>query len=346
MSLTHEPLTLELANPFNIAHGVSQRRHNVLVRLHEGLGEAAAVPYLGQTPQRITADLDRAAQGLGSLEGLAEVRQPEQLELLLARLPTADSTAARAAVSMALYDLWARRRGQPLYQLLGLDPARCPPTSFTVAMDRPEVVARRARDCGMPLIKLKLGGPDDEALVAAVRQATTARLQLDANGAWTAEQAARLLPRLARYDVELVEQPLPPGELEGLRWLRQRVADVPLFVDESVHTAQDVTEHASLVDGVVIKLAKAGGVGPALEAIAAARAAGLKVMLSCMIESSLAVTAAAHLAPLCDLADLDAPLLLARDPFVGLGYSGAELILPCGAGLGVGNREQRTEDRE
>ncbi len=248
------------------------------------------------------------------------------------------SPAARAAIDIALHDVWGKRLGQPLYRLLGLNPQRAPETSFTIAIDEPEWMAQRARESGMPIIKIKLGGGDDEAIVRAIRAATAARLRVDANAGWTREQAAALIPRLAQYDVEFVEQPLPAGDVEGLRWLRARNPGAPIFVDESVKTARDVAAHAGAVDGVVIKLMKSGGIREALRAIAVARALDMRVMMGCMVETSIGVTAAAHIAPLCDYADLDGPLLIANDPYAGLRYESARLALPDAPGLGVALR--------
>ena len=262
---------------------------------------------------------------------------PTQIDAILGRLP-AGSQSARTAIDIALHDLMGKRLGQPLYRVLGLDPARCPETSFTVAMDEPAAMAERARESGFPIIKIKLGSGDDEAdeaTVRAIREATAARLTADANAGWTFEQAARLIPRLAQYGLEFIEQPLAVGDVEGLRRLRALRLGVPIFADENVRTTRDVAAHAGAVDGVVIKLAKTGGIREAVRAIAAARDLGMQVMMGCTIESAVAITAAAHLAPLCDYADLDAPLLTANDPFVGLRYDGARLILPDGPGLGV-----------
>ena len=203
-------------------------------------------------------------------------------------------------------------------------------------------MARRARESGYPIIKIKLGSANDEAIVAAIRQASSARLRVDANAGWSREQAVDLIPRLAQYELEFIEQPLKAGDIEGLRWLSQRLhaqgVKVPIFVDESVKTAQDVAAHAGIVDGVVIKLMKTGGIREALRAIHTARALGMQTMLSCMVESSVGVTAAAHLAPLCDYADLDGPLLIKDDPYRGLEYQGANMILPDLPGVGVERR--------
>ncbi len=354
MKLTWEPMTLNLRRTFRIAHGASDQRRNVLVRLdeahgpHSGIGEAAAVPYHGESQAGIMAYL-------ASLNPEDWGHDPARIDDILAQLPPG-SRAARAAVDIALHDLWGQCLGQPLYRLFGLNPARIPPTSFTVAMDEPKAMATWVQDSGWPIIKVKLGGPDDEAILAAIRATsppgplsessergggTPRVLRVDVNGGWTRERAAALLPRLARYDLELVEQPLPVGDIEGLRWLREQDFGVPIFADESIKDARDVVAHAGTVDGVVIKLMKSGGIREAMRAIAVARALDMRVMLSCMVESPIAVTAAAHLAPLCDLVDLDGPLLIDIDALPpaqrlqGVRYEGARLILPNGPGLGL-----------
>jgi L-alanine-DL-glutamate epimerase-like enolase superfamily enzyme len=326
MQLAWEPITLNLKTTFRIAHGASDQRHNVIVHLEDGIGEAAPVAYHGETQQGVMDYL--AAIDLSGLEDLTG------LDDVLARLPPG-SQAARAAIDIALHDWWGKRLGQPLYRLFGLNPRRAPQTCFTIAMDEPEAMAQRARESGLPIIKIKLGSPDDEAIVRAIRGATTARLRADANAGWTREQAAALIPRLAQYDLEFIEQPLPKGDIEGLRWLRAQRPGVPIFADENIKTARDVAAHAGAVDGVVIKLMKSGGLREAMRAIHTARAHDMQVMIGCMIETSVGVTAAAHLAPLCDYADLDGPLLIANDPYAGVRYEGARLVLPEGAGLGV-----------
>lgn len=333
MKLTPHPLTLNLRTTFRVAHGASDQRHNVLVTLeHEGLtgyGEAAAVFYYGDTQESLTEYLN-SLYGLGS--------DPFALEDTLGALPPGPQ-AARAAVDMALHDLWGKLLGQPLYRLFGLTPAPLPLTSFTIGIDSPEAMAQRARQSGYPVIKIKLDAAAPEAQVAAIRAATDARLRVDANAAWTPQQALDIIPRLARYNLELVEQPLPPGDPESYRWLRQELyalnIHLPIYADESIKTARDVATFAGAVDGVVIKLMKTGGLRESLRAIHTARAHGMGVMLSCMVESSLGVTAAAHLAPLCDHLDLDGPLLITNDPFCGVQYDGASLSLPDGPGLGV-----------
>lgn len=336
MNLNVSPLTLDLRTTFRVSHGASDRRENALVTLqHEGLtgyGEAAAVFYYGDTYESLSAALQ-------SLPPLGD--DPFALEEILNRLPPM-SHAAQAAVDMALHDLWGKRLGQPLYRLLGLTPAPLPQTSFTIGIDTPEAMSARARETQYPIIKTKLDSQNPEAQVAAIRAASSAVLRVDANAAWTPAQALDLIPRLAPYDLELIEQPLPAGDPEAYRWLKHELARrdvrVPIYIDESLQTSRDVARHAGAVDGVVIKLMKTGGLREALRAIHTARAHEMQVMLSCMIESSLGVTAAAHLAPLCDQLDLDGPLLIANDPFDGLRYDGANLSLPDRPGIGAALR--------
>jgi L-alanine-DL-glutamate epimerase-like enolase superfamily enzyme len=331
MKLSWEPVTLNLRTTFRIAHGASDQRYNVIVHLDEGVGEAAAVPFYGDTQESLMAYMAQVGEVLGD--------DPYSIDEVLERRPQG-SQAARAAIDIALHDLWGKRLGQPLYRLLGLDPHKMPETSFTIAMDEPEVMARRAAESGYPILKVKLGSADDEAIVAAIRKACPARLRVDANAGWSREQAADLIPRLAQYDLEFIEQPLKAGDIEGLRWLKQRLkgVEMPIFVDENVKTAKDVAAHAGIVEGVVIKLMKTGGIREAMRAIHTARAHEMQIMLSCMVETSVGVTAAAHLAPLCDYADLDGPLLIKNDPYRGVQYQGARLSLPDLPGLGVSGR--------
>jgi len=332
-------MILKLRTTFRIAHGASDERRNVLVRLQmgelTGLGEAAAVPQYHDTQESLTAYLESVAPILEA----ADFDDPFFLDDILALLPPGPQ-AARAAVDIALHDLWGQRLGQPLYRLFGLNPGRAPDTSFTIAIDTPEVMAERAVASGFPILKIKLGSPDDEAIIAAVRRACDedgrhVRLCADANAGWTVEQALDLIPRLAKYDLEMIEQPLPADDIEGLRRLHAQNFGLPIYADESARTSQEVAALAGVVDGIVVKLMKTGGLREALRTIHTARAHGMGLMLSCMVESSVGVSAAAHLAPLCDFADLDGPLLVRNDPYLGVQYAGARLLLPDRPGLGL-----------
>jgi L-Ala-D/L-Glu epimerase len=335
MKLLWQPITLDLRTTFRIAHGASDHRFNVITKLidgdYEGQGEAAGVAYHGETQTGIM-------NYLASLQGTSgdpqELTDPFLVEEFLNQLPPG-SRAARASIDIALHDWIGQKLGQPVHRLLGLNPDSIPETSFTIAIDEPEIMAKRAQESKMPLIKVKLGSIDDEARLSAIRDATSARVRVDANGGWTRENAAKLIPRLAEFGLELIEQPLAVGDIEGLRWLRSLKLNTPIFADENIKTARDVAAHAGAVDGVVIKLMKTGGIREALRAIHTARALDMLVMIGCMVETSLGVTAAAHLAPLCDYVDLDGPLLIKNDPFKGIEYHGAKIVLPKHPGIGV-----------
>ncbi len=335
MKLSWYPITLDLKTTFRIAHGASDQRHSVVVSMEFGecigWGEAAVVAYHGETQSGV---MDYLANLAGTRADPALIDNPYMIEEYLTKLPDG-SRAARAALDVAFHDVWGQSIGQPLYRLFGLNPNSVPMTSFTIAMDEPSIMAERASQSGLPIIKIKLGSEEDEAIVAAIRSTSNARLRLDANAGWSREQAARLIPRLARYNIEFIEQPLAIGDIEGLRWLRTQKLGVPIFADESIKSSKDVAKHADAVDGVVIKLMKTGGLREAQRAIHTARALGMQVMIGCMVETSLGVTAAAHIAPMCDYVDLDGPLLIKADPFDGVHYKGAQLILPDNPGLGV-----------
>jgi L-alanine-DL-glutamate epimerase-like enolase superfamily enzyme len=336
LKLSCEPLTLDLRTTFRIAHGSSDHRYNVISHLYDpgsdltGLGEGAAVSYHGESQGGIMEYIQAVAGVMGD--------DPFLIEDILNRLPPG-SQAARAAIDIALHDLWGKRLDQPLYRLLGLNPAAAPQTSFTIAIDEPDLMAERASASGLPVIKIKLGGPKDIECVAAIRSATQAKLTVDANAGWSREQAQWIIPRLLDYDLELIEQPLPVGDLDGLRQLRQflktQKIDTPIFADESVKTAKDVAAHAGVVDGVVIKLMKTGGIREALRAVHTAHAFGMQTMIGCMVESCIGVSAAVHISPLFDYADLDGPLLIKNDPFRGVQYDGCRLLIPARPGIGV-----------
>jgi L-alanine-DL-glutamate epimerase-like enolase superfamily enzyme len=328
--LRHRPLDLRLRHTFRIARGASDVRENLLVELeHEGrvgLGEAAPIRRYHE---------DRASAARAVEEMGRRLADPRAFAQAAARAAVAGQRSAEAAVDMALHDLAGKRLGAPLYELLGLDPARTPQTSFTIGMDAPDVVVRKVREAAaFPILKVKMGSDDDREMLTAVRDSTDRLIRVDANEGWTPAQALERLEWLHGLGVELVEQPLPADRIEETRALRRR-SPLPFYADESVHRAEDIPRLAGAFDGINIKLMKCGGLAEALRMIAVARAHGMKVMLGCMIESSVAITAAAHLSPLVDTADLDGNLLLDGDPFVGATVEDGRLVLPDAPGLGV-----------
>jgi L-alanine-DL-glutamate epimerase-like enolase superfamily enzyme len=312
---------------------------NVLVRLTwespdgrtlEGFGEAAPYAYYGE----LRGTVDACLEAFSPLLGDDPFALDAVLDALEARL--SHNPAARAAVDIALHDLVGKALDRPLWQLWGLDPRRGPLTSYTIGLDEPERMAAKARAAAdFPIIKIKVGTGRDAERVRAVRDAVPeAQLVVDANGAWTPQQAVRTIRELAPFGLGFVEQPVPGGDREGLRYVRER-SDVPLIADESCVTADDVPRLAGCVDGVNVKLMKCGGLRAARRVIEVARAHRLTVMCGCLIESSLSISAASHLLPLLDFADLDGNLLLASDPFLGVTCAAGRLTLPTGPGLGV-----------
>ncbi len=326
VQLVLSELTLPLVHTFAIARSSEEFAHSLVLRLGwnelEGFGESAPSARYGES----TAGIRSYFEGRAPLGD-----DPYALEALLSDMPP----GARCALDIALHDLIGKDAGRPLWQLLGLDSSRTPITSFTIGIDTPDMMlAKLAEIESHPIVKVKLGFAGELEVLAAMRQRYTGTLRVDANEAWTPEQTVANLRELERYDIEFCEQPIPAGTPERLRWIRERVR-VPLVTDEDSRDASDLLALAGCVDGINIKLVKCGGIRGALAMIATARALGLRIMLGCMVESAILTTAAAHLSPLVDWADLDGPFLTASDPFSGVTYDRGKLVLPAGPGLGV-----------
>jgi L-alanine-DL-glutamate epimerase-like enolase superfamily enzyme len=337
LRLHSEILTLATRHPFIIARGGSSQYRTVMVTLRdadglEGWGEAAPSRFYGETAESVVAAL--AVYGQAMPESPFELEDAERVWETTMR----GNPSARAALSAAMHDLAAKRLGVPLYRMWGLDPARAPRSTFTIGLDTPERVrAKVAEASEYPIHKIKLGTDRDIDILRTIRSETDRELRVDANCGWTVKHAIAMLPVLDEFGVTVLEQPLVPQDLDGLAEIRRR-ATIPLIADESCLTSHDIPRLAGCVDGINIKLAKCGSLREALRMIAIARAHHLTVMVGCMIESSLAITAAAHFTPLVDIVDLDGAALLADDPFAGATIHGGQVRLPSGPGLGVTRR--------
>ncbi len=340
--LETEVITVHTTHPFVIARGGSSEWKVVWVRLidadgREGWGEAAPSRFYGETSDTVLAALDR----LRPIIEAGDATRIDELEsAMLATLRF--NAAARAAVSAALHDLQGKRLGVPLWQLWGLTPSASPRSSFTIAIAADDDTLRsRVRDAvaaGYPILKVKLGSDRDRRTMALVREcAPDVILRVDANAAWSAKQTLAMLPQLSELGVEFIEQPLPPHDLDGLRFVRERCA-LPIVADESCLTATDVAKLVGVVDGVNLKLAKCGSLREAMRIIHTARSHGMLVMAGCMVETSLGITAAAHLGPMLDAVDFDGAALLQDDPFCGATITNGVLELPTTPGLGVTRR--------
>jgi len=330
--LTYEKLTLNLRNPFRLSYGVTDTRNAYWIRLQddEGWGEGTIPPYYPVAAAEMTHFWDRAAQNPRPF--------PDNPVEIPAWVGLDGPAPARTALELALYDRIARRQGLPLYRLLGLPKPRPQPTSFTIGIDSPAAMAEMAlkiRD--YPVIKVKLGSEDDEARLAAIRTARPdARLRVDANAGWTREEAMNNVLSLEKFGLEMIEQPLVKNDIEGLGLL-QAATRIPIVADESVQTLADVERLAAAgVQGINLKLMKVGGLSVALKILRRSVDLGLKVMLGCMIETSIGTTAMAHLAGMAEWFDLDAPMLVTNDPFDGIQYDAhACFSVPDRPGIGV-----------
>jgi L-alanine-DL-glutamate epimerase-like enolase superfamily enzyme len=331
--LSHERLDVSTAFEFRIAVGARRAHANTLVKIEHdgetGLGEASPSHYYGESRELVEAALAVWAPHLGD--------DPFALDAIERRLDGVldGQRAGRAAIDSALHDWIGKRLRLPVWKLLGLDTTRTPLSCVTLGMASPEEMERKLETVlDFPILKVKLGAPGDVDNLRRIRARFRGTLRVDANTGWNAADAVRILRAIEPLDIELVEQPVARADLDGLRWVREHCG-IPVFADESVHDAADIANLAGRVDGVNLKLMKAGGIRPMLRTIHAARAHGLKVMLGSMVESSLALSASAQLAPLADHLDLDGHWLLAHDPFAGAPQERGRIVLADRPGLGV-----------
>jgi L-alanine-DL-glutamate epimerase-like enolase superfamily enzyme len=336
MKLTATPLNLPLRHTFTISSSSTDVAQNVLATLRDGkysgLGEAAPIRFYGQNQKSAIAALNRMNKDLAG-------RDPFELEVILNNLRKRypKEASAIAAVDIALHDLIGKKLNIPLWKYWGLDPQATPRTSFTIGIDTLEKVKIKIAEAQpYPILKIKVGVATDLEIMREVRRlAPKKTLRVDANCGWTVKEAIRKAKVMEKLGVEFIEQPIPPGNNKALKKIKDSIG-LPLMTDESSLTPEDIPGLWGCVDAINIKLVKCGGLRSALKMIHLARGCGLKIMLGCMIESSVLCTAAAHLSPLVDYADLDTPLLISSDPFNGMKIDkNAKLILPNGPGLGV-----------
>lgn len=337
MKLQVEPVRLETKHPFRIARGARTEYEVFIFRIDadgvEGMGEASPPPFYGEDSMTVRA----AVNGLGRLlDGDPEIireRLHDPSSALHGAL--AQSASVRAALDMALWDIRGKIADKPCYELLGANPAATPMTSYTIGFDLPEIIDRKVDESGdFKALKVKVGLPGDMDVLDRIIARSGKKIRVDANEGWDIEMALEKTKDLFERGVEFCEQPLPHGDAEGLRTLK-RLSPLPIILDESIVGPDDVAPRADQGHGINIKLMKCGGITPALRMIEIARSLNLRIMLGCMIETSLAITAAAQLSPLVDYADLDGAVLIKDDPYDGVRIVEGKLILPGRPGLGV-----------
>jgi len=333
--LETEIVRLKLRHTWTTTMSSSAYRDTLHVRfIRDGVtGHGEGAPIVRY--QENAVDAQRAAQ---SVQDLVAGADPWQFQKLLTEIfhRVAGQYAAKAALDIAIMDWVGQKLGVPLYRYFGLDPNDAPITTFSIGIDTPEITRQKVREAEpFPVLKIKVGLDTDEATIAAVRSVTNKPLRVDANEGWKdKEVAVRKINWLATQGVEFVEQPMPADMLEETRWVRERV-HLPLIADEACQRASDIPKLVGIFDGVNVKLDKSGGILEAFKMLQMARALGLKTMLGCMVSSSVSVTAAAHLSPGVDYADLDGNLLIANDPFSGVQVKNGKLLLPDRPGLGL-----------
>jgi len=330
-------LDVHLEVPFQISRAVRTEKRMVIVELEEhgrvARGEGSPDAFFGETTGSIEADVRSA---------LALIPEdPSDVDALKrgldARFP--HGGAASCALDILGHDRAAQAEGVPLRTFLGLARAGAPPTSFTIGIAEPAVMAERAAAAaakGFTVLKVKLGhGHDDEVVLSGIREHFRGTIRVDPNAAWTPDEAPERIARIAKFGIEFVEQPTPPEDIDGLRRVRER-SELPIVADEAAVRVGDVDRLAAACDGINVKLQKSGGIGEARAMIARAHELGLKVMLGCRAaETSVAIAAAAHLAPAVEWADLDGNLLITDDPFRAVPVVGGRFVFGDRPGLGV-----------
>ena len=335
MQLILHDIALPLRHAFTISQGTTTVQENLLVELRDGgcrgFGEGASShAYEAFTAASMRADLEAARARI-------EVEQLEDPASLWQRLlpVLGKNRFALCALDEAAHDLWGKRLGQPVWKLWGLQIGSGPLSNYTIGIDTIDKMVLKMREFdGWPIYKIKLGTKDDLAIVRELRRHTTATFRVDANCAWTVDQALRLAPELKALGVQFVEQPLPRGDWDGMRRLFSDCA-LPVMADESCLVEEDVPRCAGHFHGINIKLTKAGGLTPARRMIQQARQLGLKVMVGCMTESTVGISAIAQLIPLLDYVDMDGATLIAKDVAQGVRVERGRAIYPDENGNGV-----------
>lgn len=324
---------LELKHTFTIARESTDIQDTLIVELsldgHHGYGEATSNPYYGITIEGMKSELLELQEAL--LEYSFE--DPEQFYLWLEQFKL--SSFALCALDLAANDLWGKIHQKPLYELWGTTLDQIPTTNFTIGIDTIDKMKAKLQEQPWPIYKIKLGTDKDVEIVKSLREETDAIFRVDANCAWTAQQCIDYSKELKDLGVQFIEQPLKANNWEGMQQLKEH-SQLPIIADESCIVESDVVKCAPYFDGINIKLTKCGGITPAKRMISQAKSLGLKVMIGCMTESTVGISAIAQLLPYLDYVDMDGALLLAKDIAKGVYIdSNAVIHYPKLGGSGV-----------
>jgi len=334
MNLTYRPYTLELKHVFTIATNSRTTTPIVLTEIEfhgvVGYGEASMPPYLGETHESVQAFLSKV--------DLKRYENPFDLETILKDIDALapHNPAAKASIDIALHDLVGKLMNQPWYNIWGYDKNKAPFTSFTIGIDSPDVVRQKTKEAEeYKVLKVKLGRDTDKEMIENIRSVTDKPITSDVNQGWTnKERALEMLHWLKDHGVVMVEQPMPKERIDDLAWLTER-SPLPIIGDEGVQRLSDVKNAIGVYHGINIKLMKSTGMREAQKMLTLARSLGMKVMVGCMTETSCAISAASHLSPMVDWADLDGALLIKNDVFDGTKIINGKLTLMDRPGIGV-----------
>lgn len=334
LKLSFKPNELKLRHAFNLARNSRTTTPDVLVQLEYdgivGYGEASMPPYLGESIESVT-------KFLGNLD-LGQFNDPFRIEEILSYVDgtAPDNRAAKASVDIALHDLLGKIMGQPWYKIWGLSPEKTPNTSFTIGIDKADVVRQKVGEAApYKVIKVKMGLDNDKELVEIIRSKTDKPLCVDANQGWTdKEKALDMCHWLKERGCMFVEQPFDKKMIDETAWLRER-SPLPIIADEFCQRIPDVMRAYQVYDGINIKLMKSTGLHEAYKMAVLAKSLGMKLMIGCMTETSCAISAAAQLAPMADWVDLDGNLLIANDSFDGVKVVDGKITLTDKPGIGA-----------
>ena len=336
MELKTQIVSLNLCDPFGVAPYTRKRKENVILTMSDGentyYGEASPSRYYSESRKSVRIAFEKTRNLLKEEEFFYV---EDLMERIKQTIPEAN--ACRAMIEMALFDYIGKQLDIPVYKLLGIKPPNDKLTSFTIGIDTIDVMLEKVdKAVDFPVLKIKLGRnvKHDIEVMKKIRDRTDKVLRVDINGGWSLEEAEKSIPILADLGVEYVEQPLSTGSLRKLRELKKK-SPLPIYVDEDVHRTDTFPELLEICDGINLKLIKTGGILEARRMVANARTFGLKTMMGCMLETSVAITAAAHIGGLFDSLDLDGHILLSNDPFDGMKVEKGRLRMPERPGLGV-----------
>lgn len=333
MQIILHKFDLELKHTFTIAHDSRDVQPTLIVELRDGalsgFGEATSNPYYGITIDNMCHALDR----VNTVVNDATFESAEELWRETSPI-LKDNPFAQCALDEAAHDLFSKKKNLKLYQYWGLEIDHNPLTNFTIGIDSVEKMVAKMKELPWPIYKIKLGTNEDLRIITELRKNTDSIFRVDANCAWSAEQTILLAPQLKALNVEFIEQPLPAGDSEGMKKVFKESA-LPVLADESCIVEKDVVACHGLFHGVNIKLTKCGGLTPALRMIEEAKQLGMKTMVGCMTESSVGISAIAHLLPLLDYVDMDGSLLIKNDPAEGVRFDYGKVIYANGFGTGA-----------